>query len=658
MIRVKQFVDNGWMSFVLTVNMWLMKITREKSYIFLGLMFFVWLLAETLWLRHLVPIENALTDRLQALYAPNRQADPEIVVIDVDERSLVNMAESVGRWPWPRSMHAELVEGVNRQHPKAIVFDVLFSDPDMARPEDDDYFAKVIAQHQNLYFPMMLLQGAEQGKGIPLKQFGDKLGITPSPAASDTATASLVLPLPAMLDTHHLGTHNALPDPDGVVRSYPIYIDVDGWHIPSLPAKVVSDLGYSMDPTRIVSQAWFDQQKTDNAKILLNWHGSKLSHQHVSYSDVYQDFQLSKPKRPQDEFKDKIVIIGSTASGLFDIRATPIDSAYPGVEILATAIENLKSGNSLKPISPYIIVLLGAYMLSTLTWLFVRHCYLIPIGIGIMVVDTILVLMAYLALNLDYMVWVASIILISTLFYAVVSLIEYWTNRKKLDLAMVTFGRFLDPRVVKALVEQGETMQSLSGKSQEITILFSDIRGFTTLSEKSAPEQVVELLNSYFTLQAGAIFEYEGTLDKYIGDAIMAFWGAPVNQPDHALRAVSAAMEMSARLEQFRQQSGLAEGLEIGIGIHSGSAVVGFIGSETKQDYTAIGDTVNLASRIEGQTKGIARILVSEETKRLCEAQASGECPFSFIDRGSYAVKGREQAVQLFEPMYSQRIQE
>ncbi|HYD33657.1 MAG TPA: adenylate/guanylate cyclase domain-containing protein, partial [Methylophilaceae bacterium] len=207
----------------------------------------------------------------------------------------------------------------------------------------------------------------------------------------------------------------------------------------------------------------------------------------------------------------------------------------------------------------------------------------------------------------------------------------------------------LDPRVVQMLVESGETTETLSGKSREITVLFSDIRGFTTLSEKCTPEQIVELLNAYFSLQSEVIFRHGGTLDKYIGDAIMAFWNAPVDQADHALRAVEAALEMGEKLEVFRAQAGeIGSELEVGIGVHTGPAVVGFIGSANRQDYTAIGDTVNLASRIEGLTKGVARVLVSEETKKLCELR--GENPFAFMDRGSFAVKGRAQPVRLFEP--------
>ena len=176
-------------------------------------------------------------------------------------------------------------------------------------------------------------------------------------------------------------------------------------------------------------------------------------------------------------------------------------------------------------------------------------------------------------------------------------------------------------------------------------MLFSDIRGFTTLSESRTPEQVVTLLNRYFDLQVAAIFEQGGTLDKFIGDAIMAFWNAPLSAPDHAVRAVRAALAMSRSLEVFRQELGeFGQHFDIGIGIHTGPAVVGFLGSSQRLDYTAIGDTVNLGSRIEGETKGVARILVSEATRNAC-----GNV-FTFIDHGEVTVKGRSQPVRLFEP--------
>ncbi len=621
-----------------------MKLSNPQRYLILAAIFMAALFIEALWLKALTPLEHRLHDQMLLTHALGAKPDPDIVIVDIDERSLALMADTVGRWPWPRSMHAEMTEGINRQQPRAIVFDILFSDPDMARASEDRYFADTIAQYANLYFPMMLLQSSDHEAGIPLQQFAGELGITAGASADPDARQGMVLPLPAMLQTRHVGTHNAVADSDGVVRSYPVFTDAQGWHIPSLPAKVADGLGFGMVKN-------ITHRKDELQKIVLNWHGQALSYQRVSYADVYQDLQRKTSQRPADEFTGKIVIIGATANGLHDVRATPMDGFYPGVEILATAIDNLKNGNPLQPLPGYIPTVFGTLLLAALAWAFVRNRFMIQI-FGILALVTLLALLgAYFALKLNLVVWVLTPILFAWLYFLAAGLQEYLSERKKRLLAMATFGRFLDPRVVQALVDRGETMQSLTGKSREVSVLFSDIRGFTSLSEKSTPEQVVELLNAYFTEQAEVIFRQEGTLDKYIGDAIMAFWGAPVNQPDHALKAVAAALEMSEKLELFREQAGeLGKDLEIGIGIHSGHAVVGFIGSETKQDYTAIGDTVNLASRIEGQTKGIARVLVSEETRRLCEAYAGDACPFVFEDRGSYEVKGREQSVQLFEP--------
>ncbi|MBC7521398.1 MAG: adenylate/guanylate cyclase domain-containing protein [Sandarakinorhabdus sp.] len=213
------------------------------------------------------------------------------------------------------------------------------------------------------------------------------------------------------------------------------------------------------------------------------------------------------------------------------------------------------------------------------------------------------------------------------------------------------FKRFLDPNIVASLVESGEIDYRANAVSREITVLFSDIRGFTSLSENSTPEAVVELLNRYFSKQVEVIFRHGGTLDKFIGDAIMAFWGAPVFNPDHARAAIAAAIDMSKALEELRGELGeLGAGLDIGIGLHSGVAVVGFIGSPDRLDYTVIGDTVNLASRIEGLTKGIARVLVSESTR------AAARADFDYAPRGQHKVKGREQAVQLYEPLAKSAI--
>jgi len=241
---------------------------------------------------------------------------------------------------------------------------------------------------------------------------------------------------------------------------------------------------------------------------------------------------------------------------------------------------------------------------------------------------------------------------VSSLVLGAVALLAFGLLSSRLEMGQrrhvqAMFSRFVDPRIVQDLSEAAQVAEAEVSASREITLLFSDIRGFTSLSEHRKPEEIVNILNRYFEMQVEVIFRYQGTLDKFIGDAIMAFWGAPIAQPNHAVLAVEAALGMADALQRFADDMAREDPtakFDIGIGVHTGSAVVGFLGTSRRLDYTAIGDAVNLCSRIEGCTKGIARVLVSESTRAQC-----GET-FVFIDRGDFEVKGRDQAVRLFEP--------
>jgi adenylate cyclase len=244
--------------------------------------------------------------------------------------------------------------------------------------------------------------------------------------------------------------------------------------------------------------------------------------------------------------------------------------------------------------------------------------------------------------------WGAPVFVAWGLFLAL-ALVVYRRERQKRERAVAMFGRMVAPSVVSQLVDDGATPESLSGLKREITVMFSDIRGFTSLSETRAPEEIVAILNRYFARQSAVILRHGGTLDKFIGDGIMAFWGAPLHDPAHAQHAVHAALEMVEELQKFkdelsREGATFADGFEVGIGLHSGPAVVGFIGSTQKSDFTAIGDTVNLASRVEGLTKGVAHILVTDATRNACGAS------FDFVERGTYRVKGRVQDTVVYEP--------
>jgi adenylate cyclase len=579
-------------------------------------------------------LEYDFNDQLLVQHAANRVPDGQTVIVDIDERSLEAMAPDHGRYPWARSVHAEMVEWIAAQQPRAILFDILFTDPDPLRPDDDAYLAEVAATESRLFFPFIPLITSDPNAGMPLHLVSAALGFTRTATASDEARAALLLPYTAPVVNGRLGSIKFSEDSDGISRHYPLYHEVDGWRLPSLPARVAAALGEVIPP---------------GEQIRLNWQGPVLSYPRVSFSALYQDLGRREPQRPRDEFRDKVVIIGATATGLHDLRTTPMSSLHPAVEIIATTVDNLRRGDYLRD-APRWLPALAALLLITALWQSFRQGHS-PIRIGLyLLAATPLVIGLSSGLLLNQ-VWLPLFtpLLFAWLYFALAALYAFRRERAERRRSVEIFSRFLDPRVVDELVAKGESALNLKSESRQITVLFSDIRGFTTLSEQHTAEEIVELLNNYFSRQVQVIFHHGGTMDKFIGDAIMAFWGAPVDDGQQALHAVAAALDMADALMQFKYDLGKQdENFDVGIGIHTGPGVVGFIGSHNRLDYTAIGDTVNLASRIEGQTKGVARILVSDETR----AQCAGA--FDFTDHGFYKVKGRTQEVRLFEPRRKQ----
>ncbi len=576
--------------------------------------------------------EHPLQDMLVRINSAARPVDPDVVVVNVDDASLLAAQKEQGvAWPWPRSMYADLLNGLMKQGPKAVVFDIFFVDPDNLRRDSDQYLIQSAVPNPKAYFAAVRLEGADDSKGAELKDFPPQFGIVAGPGADPDARAAMMFPLPELALTGRVGVVNFLQDADKVGRRYYLYYDAYGWGIPSLPAKVAQGLGYPLP--------------ADDA-FVLNWRGLAGAVPHIPFYELYTDLQRHKSARPADEFKDKIVVIGTNATGLGDAHPTPLSASYPGVDILATAIANLKDGDWLRRSPPWTGALLSLALVFGLFALIARGQGPFRTGLLLMAATLVLIILAHFLLQRRWLLPVSQPLLFAWLFFLTLALAEYLRERRERQHAIGMFGRFLDPRVVDDLVKNQRSLLDEGAKSREVTLLFSDIRGFTTLSESRTPEQVVAILNRYFTLQVEVVFRHHGTVDKFIGDCIMAFWGAPLEDADQAKHAVAAALEMSRVLLEFRKDLGdLAEVFDIGIGIHTGQAVVGFMGSENKLDYTAIGDTVNLASRIEGQTKGIARVLVSAATRERC-----GDA-FDFVPRGTYKVKGRAQPVDLFEPV-------
>jgi adenylate cyclase len=553
-----------------------------------------------------------------------------VVIVDIDQRSLELMNEGdamAGRWPWPRSVHGELIDHIARQQPRAIGFDIFFNEKDVFRPEHDALFADAVARHLNVWLAMSL-----NSDGIGARVLDMPAGLGARALTDPPSDTRVPVMLPLVVDDYpeamRGGLVNFNMDSDGVGRRHALYLEQAGWQFPSLPARILESLGRPLP-----------QQQS----ILLNW---RRNWRHVSYADIYLDSLRERPQRNPNEFRGKIVLVGTSAPGLHDLRLTPLDSTYPAVEILATALDNLDRGDWLKEVPRPATIPLALALIAFVAFAFTRgfsaaNTFYILLGVTV-----VTMVAAWIALTQGVFVPVFAPLAVGWAFYLVCAGLAYLQERAQRLRTSAMFRRFLDPRVVAELIERGEIDYRMNAESREVSVLFSDIRGFTTLSETAPPEEVVALLNRYFSRQVEVIFSHGGTLDKFIGDAIMAFWGAPTAVPDHADRAIAAAMDMSVALDELRNDLGaLGAALDVGIGVHTGRAVVGFIGSDDRLDYTAIGDTVNLASRIEGLTKGIARILVSESTRQAASAH------FRWKDCGFHRVKGRETEVRLYQPV-------
>lgn len=318
------------------LSQWLAGLTRKLKnnfYIYLAVIFSLLVLVDANLFHVGQNMRDKAFDAMVKYRVIKPHADADIVIVDINEASLSTLAKDYGRWPWPRQVLGEFVENIQKQHPQAIVFDIVFSDADIYNPDSDAYFNDVITACDNCFFPILRLD-ASQDKLSQL-QYRNIPGLAHDAEYQADATLAAIMPyFKGALKTQRLGTHNVYPDNDGIVRQYRMIHRNEGWQLPSLPITIAQ---HAQHPTDSIPD-----------DMLLNWRGKPFSYKYVSFSDVFLDASKEHPTRTQDEFKNKIIIIGSTAPALFDIKATAMDKQFPGVEILATAIDNVKHQDYLK----------------------------------------------------------------------------------------------------------------------------------------------------------------------------------------------------------------------------------------------------------------------------------------------------------------------
>ena len=609
--------------------------------------------------------------------------DERVVIVDIDEKSLAEQ----GRWPWGRDKLATLVTKLFDEHGTAVVgFDVVFAEADESSGlmslerlsrgalRDNGAFQGILQtlrpQLDNDARFAEAIKGRQVILGYPFSNTAEiRTGALPKPVLlpGDFTSEPGVFSFSSFngnLERFQSvaaggGHFNPITDLDGITRRVPMVVKYENRYYEALSlAMVRARLGFPAVapgyPPGAKAAEWLELRGDDKVvrlqvpvdeqlAALIPYRGYGHSFAYVSATDIL------KGKVPPGTLKDKLVLVGTTAPGLLDLRATPVDGAYPGVEVHANLIAGmLDNGLKHKPtyvlaIDVLMMVAVGAVMIFVLPLL----SPLIATAMAVLVSVAAIAFNVILWNSANLLVPLANVlILIAALFALNMSWGYFIESRSKRQFTEL-FGQYVPPELVDEMARNPESY-SMEGRKAELTVLFSDIRGFTTISEGLQPDELATLMNEYLGSMTEVVRHHRGTLDKYIGDAIMAFWGAPVDDPEHAKNAVLTALEMQVRLIELNKALA-AKGwphLAIGVGVNTGTMTVGDMGSPVRKSYTVMGDAVNLGSRLEGITKeyGVG-VIVGEETREILRKE------FAFRELDRVRVKGKEEAISIYEPL-------
>jgi adenylate cyclase len=619
-----------------------------------------------------------------------RGVDDRVVILDIDEKSL----QEIGRWPWPRDTLARIIDKLFNQYQVRVVgFDVVFAEADyssgirtldeMAKKE-----LRQVAGFQDAYQKLRpsldndgLFASAIAGKPVVLGYYlssekdAKRLAAIPEPVLPKGTFAGRNVGFTLwagyggniaeiLKSAASAGHFNPWVDEDGVIRRVPMIVELDGAYYESLSLAIVRTLIAQQNkgqvpaiepvyaPERFVNRSYAGLEwiKVGPALIpvdeavttLVPYRGGKGSFPYISLADVAAD------RVNPEQLRGRVAIVGTTAPGLLDLRATPVDKVYPGVEIHANLVTGIIDGK-IKQKPPYMIgaevvlLAIGGVTLALLIPMLSALWATVAAAVGLALIVTFnLALWSQGGVVLP----LATSILMTAFLYTMNMAYGYFVESRSKRQFTELFGQYVPPELVDEMARDPQKY-SMEPKAADLTILFSDVRGFTSISEQLSPEDLKEYINAYLTDMSAIIRHHRGTLDKYIGDAVMAFWGAPVADADHARQGVITALEMQRECVKLREKfraRGWPE-FNIGVGLNSGPVRVGDMGSKVRKAYTAMGDAVNLASRLEGRTKfyGVG-ILVGEATKNIVK-----DVVYKELDL--IKVKGKDAAVRVFEPI-------
>jgi adenylate cyclase len=602
-------------------------------------------------------------DSLQLLWPRNSPARP-VTIVDVDEESLA----ALGQWPWPRTRLAEMLEKLTKQGAVIVGFDVVFAEPDrmspasvarslpqlsasersvlQALPDNDVIFAKAISETRVVLGETALAGHGRRSETAPKMGFAT-LGPSALPFVHSYPSLLANTPVLETAAAGH-GLFTISPERDGILRRAPMLFAVGDRLAPSFSLEVLRVLTGSgsvlvrTDPTGVLSlQLPGLALGTDpSGQIWIHFTAHDPS-RFVSAKDLLADAV------PRERIAGKIVLVGTSALGLVDNKTTPIDRAMPGVEVHAQILESVLSGAMLRQPAHALAIEILIAMVVSLAIIglapLVGPVELLALGfvVAVFLVWTSVYEFKYYSLLID----TTFPLMASWLVYSSLVFLNYFRERSGRRRIRRAFGQYMSPALVAQLANSPEKLV-LGGEKRTMTIMFSDVRGFTSISEsyKDDPQGLTTLMNRLLTPLTNAILANRGTIDKYMGDAIMAFWNAPLDDPDQERNACRAALEMLSSLNALNDAHAQADGAEfkrlsVGVGVNTGVCIVGNMGSDLRFDYSVLGDTVNLASRLEGQSKNYGvQIILGDATARA----VGGSFPVLEIDL--LVVKGKAEA--------------
>ena len=537
--------------------------------------------------------ESRISD---AFYSPSNPID-NIIILAIDDKSL----QELGRWPWPRDYFAKVVDDLKQS--SVIGIDISFFES-----SEDDSDLAISLKSGNVVLAMEYTSFSYKN--------GELYGETLLKPTSTLGVEGV---------DFKTGFVNLYTDSDGVTRSF----------TPSISGVEDHD-HFSMV---VVGEYVGNIPDLGSSRMLINFYSAPKGYKYISFADVY------KNETDPSYFKNKIVLIGATASDLHDDAIVPISNiAMPGVEINANLVQSILTRDFLyyqDDISTIGLLFIFALLTGILLYRFRIHIATIFLALLLIVYIFYSIYSFDSGIIMNILYPILSIVLV----YIPIVVIYYLTEERSRKWITSVFGKYVSPVVIDNLIKNPD-MINLGGERRNITLFFSDIRGFTSISEKLAPEDLVHLLNEYLTEMTSIITNNQGLVDKYMGDAIMAFWGAPLDQPNHAVMACSSSLEMIDKLKELQKKWKMDKipSFDIGIGLNTGDAIVGNMGSFKRFDYTAMGDNVNLASRMEGLNKYYGtKIILTEKTYKIVKDN------FETRKLDIVKVKGKKKSILIFE---------